>query len=135
MLQLTSLLRWWHWILPPSHLQSQLLMRVFKVLHPFHSYFVSRFCLPALSSIFHSKNSIVPQFSAPLSSVRLHHNSSLYRTSLLLCGCLQTQYVCHTLCPVSGEHGVLGVEVHPTGFFGPDSVSYTHLTLPTSVYV
>ena len=48
----------------------------------------------------------------------------LYGVLLALCGCLQTQCVCHALHPMSGEDGIVVAEVpcgvHPTGFCGLD---------------
>ena len=83
---------------------------------------MSSFCLPALSTIFHSKNSLhdTSVFSSLLtayfyltghSPVFIYNTALLYIVLLALCGHLQTQRVCRVLHPVSGEDGILVAEV------------------------
>ena len=87
-----------------------------------HSFLTSSFCLPALSTIFHSKNYFhnTSVFSSHLtayfyltghSPVFIHNTALLYIILLTLCGHLQTQRVCRALHPVSGEDGILVDEV------------------------
>ena len=94
-----------------------LALGVFKLLHPFHSFLPSSFCLPTLSTIFHSKNSLhnTSVFSSLLTAyfyLTGHSPVFIYNTTLLhillltLCGHLQTQRVCRALHPVSGEDGI-----------------------------
>ena len=93
-----------------------------KLLHPFHSCLTSSFCLPALSTIFHSKNSLhnTSVFSSLLTAyfyLTGHSLVFIYNTALLcivllaLCGHLQTQRVCRALYPMSEEDGILVAEV------------------------
>ena len=95
---------------------------VFKLLHPFHSFLTSSLCLPALSTIFHSKNYLhdTSVFSSLLpadfyltghSPVFIYNTALLYIVLLALCGHLQTQRVCCVLCPMSKEDGILVAEV------------------------
>ena len=80
------------------------------------------FYLPALSTIFHSKNSLqnTSVFSSLLiayfyltghSPVFIYNTALLYIILLTLCGPLQTQRVCLALHPLSGEDGILVAEV------------------------
>ena len=105
----------WSWLLVPG---------VFKpsCSTPFTLFFTSSFCLPAFSTIFHSKNSLhnTSIFSSlPIayfyltghSSVFIYNTALLYIILLTLCGHLQTQRVCCVLHPVSGEDGILVAEV------------------------
>ena len=57
-------MQWWP---PPSQLLIPGVFVYTKLLHPFCLFLVSGFCLPALSPVFNSKNtlSIMPQFSSP----------------------------------------------------------------------
>ena len=79
----------------------------------FFCFFTSRFCLPALSTMFHSKNSLhnTSIFSFLLiayfyltghSPVFIYNTALLYIILLTLWGHLQTQRVCCVLHPVSG---------------------------------
>ena len=83
---------------------------------------MSSFCLPALSAIFHSKNSLhnTSVFSSLLtaylyltghSPVFIYNTALLYKILVALCGHLQTQRVCRALHPVLGEDGILVAEV------------------------
>ena len=102
----------WNWFLVPG---------VFKLLHPFHSFFVSSFCVSAFSPTFHSWYLCFQLLSCswflsnrPFSCVCLHHSSSFFYIpplSLSLCGHLQTQLVWSLLRPLSEEDGILGAEV------------------------
>ena len=98
----------------------------YKLLHPFHSFLTSSFCLPALSTMFHSKKTLYDTsvFSSLLAAdfcLTGHYpvfsctTTVLYIVLLALCDCLQTQCVCRTLHPVSGKDGILVAEV-PRGF-------------------
>ena len=77
----------WSWLLVPAVPT--------KLLHPFHSFLTSSFCLLTLSTIFHSKNSPqylrfqLPSYSLflpnrPFSCIDLQHNSSSYTSSYSL---------------------------------------------------
>ena len=85
----------------PYHFTLMLLKLAFapswsRLLHPFHSFLTSSFCLPVLSTIFHSKiflhdTSVLPLLSyslsvpnQPFSCIYLQHNSSLYSSSCSL---------------------------------------------------
>ena len=89
---------------------------------PFTLFLLISFGLPALSTIFHSKNSLhnTSVFSSLLtayfyqtghSPVFIYNTALLYIVLLALCGHLQTQRVCRALHPVSGEDGILVAEV------------------------
>ena len=88
---------------------------------PFHSFLTSSFCLLALSTIFHSKNSLhdtcfqLPSYSLflpnrPFSCICIYNTTLLYIV-LALCGHLQTQCVCRVLHPGAGKDGILVAEV------------------------
>ena len=107
---------------------------VFKLLHPFHSFLTSSFCLPVFSAIFHSKNSLhetcfqLPSYSLflpnrPFSSIYLQHSSSLYNSSYSLRSpsgpaCLP----CAACIPCRGRmwSWSLRSPVGSTRFFGPE---------------
>ena len=68
-----------------------------KLLHPFHSFLTSSFCLPALSTIIISFQKLSPQYlcfqlsscslflpNRPFSCIYLQHSSSLYNSSYSL---------------------------------------------------
>ena len=93
-----------------------------ELLHPFHSFLTSSFYLPALSTIFHSKNSLpnTSVFSSLLiayfyltghSPAFIYNTALLYILLLTFCNHLQTQRVCWALHPMSGEDGILVAEV------------------------
>ena len=105
-----------------------------KLLHPFYSFLVSSFCLPAISPIFHSKNDlhdtcdcsslIAADFCLTgYSPVFVCITTLLYVVLLTLCSRFQTQHVCRVLHPMSGgewDPGGWGPPGSPTCFFSLD---------------
>ena len=114
---------------------------VFKLLHPFHSFLTSSFCLPALSTIFHSKHSPryfrfqLPSYNLflpnlPFSCIYLQHSSSLHSSCSLRSPSDPACLLC-TASRVGGgwDPGGWGPPWGPTHFFGPDICSrkFVHL--------
>ena len=104
----------WSWLLAPGVFKPScstpftLFLRLVSVYRPFQLYFIPK-TLPN-TSVFSSLLSTY-FYLIGHSPAFIYNTTLLYIVLLALCGHLQTQCVCHALHPVSGEDGILVVEV------------------------